>query len=651
MKRIGVFVCHCGTNISGVVDIKGVTTAVKTLKNVAVVRDYIYICSSQGNEIIRKMIEEYRLNGVVIASCSPKVHEGTFRKTIEEAGLNPYLFEVANIREQVSWCTEDKADATKKAIELIQMKIKKVLKLLPLEETRLEITKKVLVIGGGIAGVEAALKIANNGHEVLLVEKSPSIGGRMAYLDKTFPTLDCSACILSPKLVEAGSHPLIKIYTNSEVFEVSGFVGNFTAKILQKVRYVDIDKCKGCGLCSIKCPVKVSSGINIGSEERPAIYSPFPQAYPKAPTIDRENCLYLTKGKCGLCSKVCSSGAINYNEKDNVLEESVGAIIVATGNDLFDANKYTEYGYGRYLNVITGFQFEKFLSPSGPTEGKLIKPSDGKEPESIAFVHCVGSRDSAKGVSHCSKVCCMVTAKQILIAKIKNPKARIYSFYIDLRAGGKNYEEFVCQAREKEGVNFIKGRVSNILKVNDKLLVKAENIFEGKPVRIEVDMVVLACGMLPNPDAIKLAKVLGIEYDKYGFYKELHPKLKPVSTSRAGIFIAGTCSGAMDIPDTVSHAAASAANALEILSDEYIVKDPLVSSVRESACTGCFACKDVCFYGAINEVLINGRLIAQVNEAVCHGCGNCTSQCPNGSISLNGSTDEQIHDEIIGALY
>lgn len=650
MRKIGVFICHCGTNIAQMLDIAEVVRAVERIAGVAFVQDAMYMCSAQGHELMKEKIEQYGLNGVVIASCSPKVHEETFRKALKGTKLNPYLLEIANIREHVSWCTQDKEKATQKAIQLIRMKVKKVARLSPLEDVSFPVTKRVLVIGGGIAGIEAALSMADNGHEVLLVEKKPSIGGRMAQFDKTFPTLDCAACILTPRILEAANHPKIRIITNSEVIKVSGFVGNFLVKILEKSRSVDLAKCNGCGICSEKCPVKVSSAFDAKLGERSAIYSPFPQAYPKAPVIDREHCLYFIAGKCRICSRVCPNGAIDYELEDTIQEERVGAIIAATGYSLFDAKHYTEYGYGRYPDVITNLQFERLISPTGPTGGKLLRPSDGGVPKTIVFVHCTGSRDPNKGVAYCSKICCMVTAKQVALTRSKIPDAKIYSFYIDLRTGGKNYEEFARRTAEEKNTYFIKGRVAQILPEDGQYIVKAENILAGKNQRIKADLVVLASGLMPNGDAIELAQILGIEYDQYGFYKEAHPKLKPVCTRKAGIYLAGTCAGPRDIPDSVSSGKAAAAKALEILCQDQVLKEPLTSSVNWTKCTGCFMCRNVCYYGAIERIGIRGKILATVNEAVCQGCGNCTSQCPSGAISLNNYTDEQIRDEIIGAL-
>jgi heterodisulfide reductase subunit A len=632
------------------VDMVRLAQEVKNFEGVVVVEENIHFCSEKGQSIIREKIKALGLYGIVIGSCSPKLHENTFRNVLKEAGHNPYLLEIANLREQVSWCSKYIEEATQKAIDLIFMKVKKVLKLLSLEEERMPVTKKALVIGAGIAGIEAALDLAKNGINVVLVERSPFIGGNMAKLDKTFPTLDCSACILAPKMQEVMNHPLIDTYCKSSITKVTGFVGNFTVSILQGNRGVDIKKCTGCGKCAERCPVRVASEFDEGVAERTAIYKPFPQALPKAPNIDRDSCLYFKTGKCKACSSVCPSGAIHYEGKDKNIEEKVGAIVVATGYEMFEAAKYTEYGFGRYTDVLTNLQFERMLDSSGPTGGKIIRPSDGKTPKKIVFVHCTGSRDINKGVSYCSKICCMVTAKHAAIAKDKLPDTDICSFYVDLRAGGKNYEEFIRQVAEAQ-VQFIKGRVSHIVKTGINYTIKAENVLLGEPVKMQADLVVLSSAMIPSQTSTELARVLGIAYDKYGFYQEQHPKLKPVSSSRAGIFLAGTCSGPMDISDSVSRAAASAEKILDILSKDEILMEPLFASVNKLKCSGCMLCQRVCNYGAIEQRMLKGHTIAYVNNATCQGCGSCASQCPSGVISLNQMTDEQIYAEITGALY
>ena len=408
MSRIGVFICHCGTNIAGTVDVEAVAEAAKSMPNVVLAETNKYTCSDPGQARIKEAIEEYNLDRIVIGSCSPRMHEETFRKMLRSTKINPYMLEVANLREQCSWVHNDKEKSTPKAIDLVRMAVAKVDKDFDLFTTQLPITKRLLVIGGGIAGVQAALDVADAGYPVTIVERKPSIGGKMVMLDKTFPTMDCSACICTPKMSEAGAHPNITLKTYSEVEEVTGYIGNFKVKIREKAKYIDYSKCTGCGACETKCPKKVDNEFDQNMSKRKAIYKMFAQAVPSKPVIDKENCTMLTKGKCGICSKVCPLGCINYEDEDKIVEEEYGAILLATGYELIDWSKiYGEYGGGRYKDVITGLHFERLVNASGPTEGHIYRPSDGKQPESIAIIKCVGSRDPHKAKSYCSRACCM----------------------------------------------------------------------------------------------------------------------------------------------------------------------------------------------------------------------------------------------------
>jgi heterodisulfide reductase subunit A len=649
MRKIGVFVCHCGTNIASMVDVERVVEESRKLPEVVYATDYQFTCSAPGQDQIKAAIREHALDGVVVAACSPRMHEPTFRRAVAGAGLNPYLVEMANIREHDSWVAEEPDEATRKAVDLVRMKVKKVAKLQPLEEIRLPVTRKALVIGGGVAGIQAALDIANAGVDTILVEREPSIGGHMAQYDKTFPTLDCASCILTPRMVEAATHPRITVHSYSEVEHVSGFVGDYEVKIRKKARSVDLEKCTGCGECLVKCPVKVPSEFEAGLATRGAIYRPFPQAVPNVPAIDRAHCTYFLKdGKCGVCQAVCPTDAIDYADEDEILTERVGAIVVATGFHFFDATTYTEYGYGRYPDVISWLQFERLTNASGPTGGKLKRPSDGKSPETIVFIHCVGSRDPSRGFPYCSRICCMATAKHAVIARSKVPDARIYSFYIDIRAAGKGYEEFVRRAIEKEDVQFIRGRVARVVEKDGRLLLRTEDSFSGRPMEVEADLVVLTNGAAAQEDAPELAQILGIGYDQYGFFNELHPKLRPVETNKAGIFLAGMCQGPKDIPESVSQASAAASKALEILSSDELARDPQVADVNPLRCTGCMDCAEVCFYSAIEEDVFAKRKVAKVNAGVCQGCGACVAHCPDGALELKFFNDEQIYAEITG---
>lgn len=655
MKRVGVFICHCGTNISAVVDCPRVAEAAKDFPGVVYSVDYKYMCSEPGQEMIKKAIKEHRLDRVVVASCSPRMHETTFRRCIEGAGLNPYFVEMANIREHCSWVhANEKELATEKAIDLVKMAAAKAIKNKPLQKATIPVTDRALIIGGGIAGIQAALDIANAGHIVDIVEKDPSIGGKMAQIDKTFPTLDCSACILTPKMVEAASHPNINLLTYSEVEKVEGFVGNFDVTIKKKARSINMDVCTGCGVCMEKCPTKVDSEFELAMSKRRAIYTPFPQAIPNKPVIDREHCTYFKNGKCGICSKVCPAGAIDYSQQDELIVRRYGAIIVATGFELFDSSVYGEYGYGRYPDVITGLQFERLVNASGPTMGKIKRPSDRQEPKSVVFIKCVGSRDMAKGKSYCSKACCMYTAKHATLVSEKIKDSNVYIFYMDVRTAGKGYDEFYNRTREQYDANYIRGRVSKIYQKGDKLIVRGEDTLLGRPVEVEADLVVLAAAMIARSDASQLAQKLGISYDKDRFFTEAHPKLAPVETHSQGIYLAGACQGPKDIPESVAQASAAAAKACGLLSKSEMLAEPIVSEVNEKICAGCGMCVSVCPYKAIELKTISERIqiqkierkVASVNEGLCQGCGACTVACRSAALNLKHFTDQQILAEV-----
>jgi len=658
MARIGVFVCHCGTNIAKTVDVERVAAAAQALPNVAFSAEYRYVCSDPGQQLIRQAIAEKGLDRIVVAACSPHLHEKTFRACAEAAGLNPYLVEMANIREQCSWCHHDREAATERAFEQIAMMVAKTYHDVPLSQNQLPVTRRALVIGGGIAGIQAAIDVADSGYEVVLVERTPSIGGRMAQFDKTFPTLDCSACILTPKMVEAASHPSIKLLTYSEVEEVSGFVGNFEARIRVRSRSVRAEDCKSCGLCWEKCPQKrIPSEFQAGIGTRTAIYVPFPQAVPNVPVIDRDNCTWFQKGgRCGLCQKICPSECIDYTMEDEVLTEPFGAVIVATGFDVFDAAVYGEYGGGRYADIISGLQLERLLNASGPTGGHLERPSDGAEPKTVVFVQCVGSRDEDKGHEYCSRVCCMYTAKHATLIKEKMPHVDVYVFYIDLRATGKGYEEFIVRAQRDYGVQYVRGRVSRIYPEGDRLVVRGADTLAGEQVEVNADLVVLASAAEPRGDAKQVAQLLGIGLDKDGFMAEAHPKLRPVENLTAGIYLAGACQFIKDIPDAVASASAAAAKVGALFARDFLLSEAQVASVDPEICRGCLQCVAICPFSAIEEttwrdpILRIEKTVAEVNPNICMGCGTCAAGCFASAARLAGFRDEQVFEEIGTAL-
>ncbi|MGQ4911428.1 MAG: FAD-dependent oxidoreductase [Candidatus Thorarchaeota archaeon] len=639
-KRIGVFLCHCGSNIAGVVDIERLKAAVDDLPGVELVNDYKYVCSKPGQQIMKDAIKSHRLNGVVIASCSPRMHEPTFRQAMREAGLNPFLLEIANIREHVSWIhSEDPDAATDKAIDLVRMAIARARLLVPLDEEEVTIRKSTLIVGAGIAGISAALDLADAGFKVYLVEKEPSIGGKMARWDKTFPTLDCSSCILTPRMAEVGAHPNIELFTLAEIENVSGFVGNFEVTIRQRPRYVDIDKCTSCGDCSEVCPVDIPADFEAQLSYRKAIYIPFAQAVPSAYLLDMDNCLGVDAVRCGKCKTACEAEAINYDDHERLIDIEVGTIIVATGFDIFDATQKDEYGYGEYPNVVNLAEVERMLSSAGPTQGHVVRPSDLEEPKNIVYIQCVGSRDERTN-RYCSRICCMTAIKQARMIRDKTG-ANVTIFYIDLRTFGKGYEEFY-EATAAAGVNFIRGRVGEILQDDGtKLLtVRGEDTLLGRPVQLEgVDLVVLSTGVVAPESAKKIAHALNLSLSPDGFLLEAHPKLRPVDSFNDGIFVAGMAQGPKDIPDTVAQAKAAAAGAMSLMGKGKINIEPYYSVVDEDKCAGCQVCISVCPYNAIS---LNERGHAEVNPALCKGCGTCTSTCASGAISSQHYTDGQI---------
>ena len=649
MQRIGVFVCWCGSNIAGTVDVKAVAEALKSEPGVVFSTNYQYMCSEAGQNIVKDAVKEHNLTGVVICSCSPRMHEATFRKAVASVGLNPYMLEVANIREQCSWIHKDMATGTEKAIILARAAVAKVCLNAPLIAGESPVKKRALVIGGGIAGIQTALDIADAGFEVDIVEKNATIGGKMAQIDKTFPTLDCAACILTPKMVDVAQHEKINIYAYSEVDAVKGFVGNFNVTIRKKARYVKEDVCTGCGLCTEKCPQrKVPNEFNLGMDNRRAI--------PKVATIDANYCTMLKTGKCGVCSKVCTAGAIDYKQKDELVEREYGAIVVATGFNPIKLDNFDEYAYSQSSDVITSLEFERLTNAAGPTAGKLLRPSDGKHPHTIVFVQCVGSRDtSGCGKPYCSKICCMYTAKHAMLTREKYPDTDVYVFYIDVRTPGKNFDEFYRRAVEEYGVHYIKGMVGKVAPEGDKLMVQASDLIANEQLHIAADLVVLAAAIEPDKSARPLATMLTASMDTNDFFTEAHPKLRPVESPTAGVFLSGTCQGPKDIPETVSQAGAAAAKVIGLLAKDKLTCNPCVAHSDEMMCNGCSSCEKVCPYGAITYVdkefrmpdrTVQVRRVASVNEAVCQGCGACTVACPSGAMDLKGFSNSQIMAEV-----
>ena len=659
MQRIGVFVCWCGSNIAGTVDVKAVAEALKNEPGVVYSADYQYMCSQAGQNLIKDAIAEHRLTGVVVCSCSPRMHEATFRKTAASAGVNPYMVEIANIREQCSWVHKDMPTGTAKAIILGKAAVAKVNLNTPLTPGESPVTKRALVIGGGIAGIQTALDIADAGFPVDVVETKPTIGGKMAQLDKTFPTLDCAACILTPKMVDVAQNEKIRIFSYSEVTQVKGFVGNFDVTIKRKARYVKEYVCTGCGLCTEKCPQKkIPNEFNLGMDNRHAIYIPFAQAVPKVATIDPNACMMLKNGKCGVCAKVCAAGAIDYKAKDEFIEEKYGAIVAATGFNPISMEKFDEFAYSQSKDVVTSLEFERLMNAAGPTGGVLLRPSDGEHPHTIVFVQCVGSRCAAcaeKGKEYCSKICCMYTAKHAMLTRDKYPDTDVYVFYIDVRTPGKNFDEFYRRAVEEYGVHYVKGMVGKVSPEGKKLMVQASDLLVGKQLHIAADMVVLAAAIEPDKSARPLATMLTASMDTNDFFTEAHPKLRPVESPTAGVFLSGACQGPKDIPETVAQAGAAASKVIGLLCKDKLIGNPCIAHSDEWMCNGCSTCERVCPYGAITYIekefrmpdrTTKTRRVASVNEAVCQGCGACTVACPSGAMDLRGFLNKQIMAEV-----
>jgi heterodisulfide reductase subunit A len=644
--RIGVYVCHCGLNIAGSVDCKEVAEFAATLPHVVLARDYRYTCSDQGQALIKNDIREYRLNRVVVASCSPRLHEPTFRKVCEEAGLNKYLFEMANIREQCSWVhLYDREAATEKAKDLVKMAVAKAALLKPASEIEVPIIRKALIIGGGVAGIQAALDLADTGYKVYLVEREPSIGGMMARIDKTFPTMDCSICILAPKMSDVGHHPNIELLTNSEVVDVKGYIGNFRVKVLKKPRYVKED-CSACGECSKVCPMTAPNEFDAGLALRHAIYTPFAQAVPSTYIIDMNLCLNKDGViVCDKCVKACERQAIDFTMKPETVELEVGTIIVATGADVFDPSALPQYGYGKYLNVITSLEFERLINAGGPSGGRLIRPSDMKVPKRVAFIQCVGSRSNKTGRTYCSNVCCMNTIKDSLLIKEHWPETEIYVFYVDIRAYGKGFEDLYKRAK-KEAVIFIRGLPAEIIedKRTRNLWLIGENTLLKEPYKMNFEMVILSVGLEPRKDSEVIQRLLTLSRTQDGFFMEAHPKLRPVDAATGGIFFAGCAEAPKDIKDSVTQASAAAARAGILMAKGKVTVEAITPILDVEKCKACGLCTRVCPYNAIT---LNKELKRiEIVEAACGGCGTCAAECPSDALTQNHFTDEQIIAQI-----
>ncbi len=648
--RIGVFVCKCGTNIAKVVDVPAVAEYAKTLPNVAYAGWQLFTCSEEGQNIIKEHIKKHKLNRVIVASCSPKLHEPTFRRTVLEAGVNPFYFEMTNIREQVSWAhmkqKEKYEDATEKAKDLVRASVYRAAELESIGSTTQEVPPVCMVIGAGIAGIQATTLLADNGFDVHLVERSPALGGKAAQLGFVFMTDSCGVCV-PPRQGEMARKclskrillhdPKIHVYTQTEVTAFGGYIGNFQATLHTKPRGVNVDTCTLCGKCMDVCPVQVDHELDYGLGKRKAIYLPFPQAVPRAPVIDFETCT-----KCGKCVEVCPVNAINLDEEPISKDLTVGTVIVATGFDVFKPTGL--YGYGEYPNVIVQMALARMLDPLGPTEGHLQRISDQKSPKHVGMIQCVGSRDPDYN-SHCSRVCCQVAIKHAVSIKEHSPNTEVTIFYKDIRLQGKEYERYYLRAKEL-GVKFYRADVTDITEDPQHNLTLSVEHNNGKQEQFTVDLLVLSAAMIPAAGAKELAHTLNMEVDLQGFFREYHVKLAPVDTTTDGIFLAGTCSAPRDIAESSFMGAAAASHAAIPMSKGEVEVDLAKSVVDESLCIGCANCYAVCPYSAIK---MEGG-VAKAIEVACKGCGICVVECPAEAIQLRHYRDRQIFAQIEGLL-
>jgi len=638
--RIGIFVCECGGNIGDVVNVKAVVEAIRDWKDVFTAKSHMYLCSRPAQEMIIKAVEKEGLDRVVLASCTPRMHLPTFQSVLEQAGLNPYMLEFVNIREQCSWVHGPHAseEATKKAISLIRGSYERSFHLEPLEKISEKCSREVLIVGGGIAGITAALELGDLGYKVHLVESKPSIGGNMAKLTKVFPTLDCAQCILTPRMAEVGRNKNVNLLTYAEVQEINGRAGNYDVKVFMKPRGVDIEKCRSCGVCTKVCPVTVPDEFNEGMTKRKAAYIMFPQAVPSAYVIDFNACT-----KCGKCEKLCTAKAIDLEDKGGGLGLNVGAIIMATGYELFDANQLKVYGYGVYQDVITMMHLERLTSASGPTGG-YIKRADGSDARKVAVVLCAGSRDK-NYISYCSRICCMYSLKQAFVLK-KMLGVDVYIYYTDIRATGKGYEELYWRDQEA-GVVFVRGKVAEVWKnKNGKLTVLVEDTLAGNAMEEEFDLVALATPMVLPSTLKEIAGKMKLSLGEDGFIQEKHPKLDPVDSLISGVFACGCALSPKDVRDTVSDALGAAAKASLFLKGDYVTASPEKAFVDLNLCDGCGICIHSCPSNAIE--MKDGK--AEIDPFLCTGCGACVPVCPKEAIDFRNSTTEQIIANLRGVL-
>jgi heterodisulfide reductase subunit A len=637
--RVGVFVCHCGLNIASTVDVKKVVEYARTLPNVADAKEYVFMCSAPGQNLIREDIKKCDLNRVVVASCSPSMHEATFRASIAEAGLNPYVLEMANIREQCSWVYLDKLKATETAKDLIRMAVAKARLLEPLEELRVSIEPTSLVLGGGVAGLKASLDLAERGYRLHLVEKLPTLGGRAARLGK-LAHVDIRGADMVGSLISAvASNPNITVHTNSELVDLEGSVGHFKAKIKTAPRFVN-EKCTLCGECFRVCPIEVPDEYEFGISMRKAIYVPFGEAYPRIPVIDPEACT-----RCGKCISVCEPGAILLNQKGEEVDVAAGAVTLATGFQPYEP-PVGEYGYGHSERVVTLFQLERFLDEDGPTKGELKLGES--VPRSLAFIMCVGSLGTTENAHrYCSRMCCASSLKNMLGIKERHPDTEIYAIYKDIRTYGRHDEELYEGTTERL-VKFIRSEAPP--KVNphsDGVDIEVYDATLQENLLIQVDAVILAVGMSPSEDLAKLSAIVKTGCGPEGFIREAHLKLRPVEAPADGLFLAGSVTSPKNIVESVKAGGATAAKTAALFEKREVKIEPIVAEVNEEICSGCAICIAMCPYGAISRKVKSEKRVAQVDKALCKGCGTCVAACPSGAMQQAGFKDIQVMAQVV----
>lgn len=641
--KVGVYICHCGSNIAGVVDCASVAEYAATIPGVVSSRHYAYMCSEPGQALIKEDIKKLGVNRVVVASCTPRMHEPTYRKVLEECGVNPFFFEMANIREHVSWAHQNqKAEATEKAKDLVKMAVARAKKLEAVSKMEVGVIPNAVVLGGGIGGITTTLDLAAMGFKVTLVEREPYLGGNTAMLNKLYWGGEVSNTLKSyyEKLAASST---VTILTGAEVAEhIEGYIGNFTLSINQKPKFVD-EKCNNCGKCIEVCPVSMPNNFNYGLDQRKAIYKPFKVTYPDRYAIDEKACT-----KCGKCAEVCPQKAVNLDAKPMDLKIPTGTVIVATGFEPYVPEG--EFGFGKSKDVITTLQLERMLNPDGPTKGKLLRPSNGTAPKSVTFIMCVGSRQEKAHMPaakttinpYCSRYCCASALKNAILIKEQLPETEVYVMYRDIRTFGRQQEEIYRKARQL-GIGFLRYKLDEQPEVttngNAHVLVK-DTLF-GNKIDVESDMVILTEAMVPRHDVVELNAKLSITRSPDGFFQEQHPKMNPLDTFADGIFMGGTAQGPKDIIDTISQSSGAAAKASIPLSNGKVRMDLMTSVVDKDTCIGCGRCVDVCPYKALT--LNPETKVVDVTEVKCKGCGSCAATCPTGAAQLRHYKDGQIY--------